>query len=280
VQLELAFATTRVARDIETSLRVPHDARVVDMVITTGEGKRVASGSRTAYGAAGAYQRELANKQDSGLLEYSSETPPHDVLSLRVFPLTHGEETHVELTIVLPPLDAVSIASSHAIALVDIDSGVAIKRFNDLLDGREVRLPSGIGRLDPAAVPHDAVSPHLSLLGGEAARPTVTIAQPIAHSCGSRFVDRKTIRRVIKLALPRLTHCWLKEAQGDPSIEGDVGIRFLIGPTGHVNGAWVDGTLPSDKVKACIVSDVRQWTFHEQDGAIQVTYPLTLHLLR
>ena len=102
----------------------------------------------------------------------------------------------------------------------------------------------------------------------------------VVIGCGGRahrmrYMDKATIRRYVKLQMPRLRHCYQRELLRTPSLAGTAEMHFVIKPDGTLGDVTVDGTLPSDTVKQCIADDLATWKLSPTDETTMVNYPLT-----
>lgn len=129
-------------------------------------------------------------------------------------------------------------------------------------------------------VPRGYVAPTLSLVARPdlSAMPTVTISQPVS-SCGVDIgLDGRAIRKFIRRQLPRLEACYERALRTERTLAGTAVMHFDIPPDGRVTAISVDGTLPSDDVRACIAADLAQWQLPEVRGStttVRINYPLT-----
>lgn len=260
-------------RDVAIAVDVPSGARATGLAVTIGGHRTVGSALATSE-AEQSYRQVVGGHKDPALLEYTESTSRHDRLTLHVFPLAKASPATVEVTIELPAmttLDFVSPVQTIRRADVEIDG----KRISSgpLSQPRTLEVPA------PQGQPRDAVSAFVSektsLYAGEMAVPRIVFSCGYGH----HVVDspnKQVIRQTVKLAMPRLQHCYMREAQRDPTLAGGVGLHFRILPSGTIGDASVDGSLASETVKACMVDEVRSWQFHASDGGAQVNYPLEL----
>jgi TonB family protein len=139
----------------------------------------------------------------------------------------------------------------------------------------------------PRALPAAPADP----LGGVAADPAVgapidpssipgldpVVTPDSAEVRGS--LDREVIRRVIRRHIGAVQRCYEQGLAADPTLAGRVVVSFIISPTGAVPAATVsESSLSgprSEAVTACIVTQVRTWTFPAPDGGgtVSVNYP-------
>jgi TonB family protein len=91
-------------------------------------------------------------------------------------------------------------------------------------------------------------------------------------------LDKELIRRVIHRHLPELRAAYTRALATHPGLHGDVVVRFVIGPTGHVTTATLQSsTLGLPTLAAAIAQAVRGWIFPAPagGGVVLVTYPFT-----
>ncbi len=87
------------------------------------------------------------------------------------------------------------------------------------------------------------------------------------------------IRDVVQRNLGQVSACYDAALTGDPSAQGRVGIRFVIGGDGAVVGSGVTEAPASLRAAAaCIAQALRAWRFPapEGGGVVTVNYPFNL----
>jgi len=108
-----------------------------------------------------------------------------------------------------------------------------------------------------------------------AAGPRVRAAPPTV----SGSLSPEAIRRVVLRNLGQVSHCHEQSLASNPGASGRVIVRFLIGPTGAVQGSSVAASsYPNASAAQCIASAVRRWQFPspEGGGVVSVNYPFNL----
>lgn len=113
-------------------------------------------------------------------------------------------------------------------------------------------------------------------LGGRKARAPQVIAGR-AQVRGS--LDKEIIRRIIRQHINEVKHCYSKELQSKPKLQGRVTIQFTIAHTGIVAVSKVQqSTMGSPPVETCIAQAVRRWKFPKPKGGgiVIVSYPFVL----
>jgi len=109
--------------------------------------------------------------------------------------------------------------------------------------------------------------------GGRAA-PSIRVgAAKVKGSLG-----KEPIRRTIKRQINAIRACYESQLQSDPTLEGKVVVRFVIGPSGAVVKAEIaSSTLNNEQVEQCLLKVFLRMTFPQPEGgdAIVVSYPFT-----
>lgn len=105
-----------------------------------------------------------------------------------------------------------------------------------------------------------------------ASAPRVTMAPPTAS--GSLPPD--VIQRIVRQSFGRFRGCYEEGLRGNPSLEGRITTRFVIGRDGSVATVQTGGTdLPDPHVVACVLRTYSGLTFPPpKDGIVTVSYPL------
>lgn len=89
-------------------------------------------------------------------------------------------------------------------------------------------------------------------------------------------IDKEIIRRVIRRHRAQYRYCYQKQLQKQPTLNGKVKLKLIIGPDGKVQQAVVvDSTLKSEPVEQCLASRAKRWVFpaSKSAGMVVVTYP-------
>jgi hypothetical protein len=86
------------------------------------------------------------------------------------------------------------------------------------------------------------------------------------------------IQRVVRLNFGKFRMCYEDQLKSNPSLQGRVVTKFMIGRDGAVVAAQDGGSdLPNQKVVSCIVRSFQNLSFPTPDGGnVTVTYPLIL----
>ncbi len=93
------------------------------------------------------------------------------------------------------------------------------------------------------------------------------------------LLSPEAIRRVVLRNLGQVSHCHEQGLAQNPTLEGRVVVRFLIGSTGTVMGSQVnESNLSVPSTGTCIANAVRRWQFPspEGGGVVTVNYPFVL----
>jgi hypothetical protein len=286
VRMTLVLATSTAARlDTETSIAIPHGARVTDLALTLGNGPRVSAAALPADTAVGTYERTVHGNRDPALLTLDGGSPEHDRLALRVFPVSSAAPATVELELELPPAPSLTVESSQRIDALTVEVKGRSRGTSRFDASREIALPAPRGEL---VLAEHAVDPETSLFvdeppsgpGHSRLHRVVVISCGFGHALHTVSLDKREIRTEVRRHRDQLGYCYTRQAQRHPSLEGTVALHFAIGPDGRTSEVTVDGSLDSDTVKQCMSEQVAQWRFHEHDGVVLVNYPLTLSMLR
>ncbi len=92
-------------------------------------------------------------------------------------------------------------------------------------------------------------------------------------------LSKEVVRRIVRRHINEVRFCYEQQAETRPQLEGRVGIKFIVNPTGGVQTAAVaSSTLGNARVEQCIAKAVRRWSFPapEGGGIVVVTYPFVL----
>lgn len=94
-------------------------------------------------------------------------------------------------------------------------------------------------------------------------------------------MDPDVIRRILLENLPQFRYCYQKELERTgQEVSGVVKLNFVIGASGNVSGAGIDGgsDIPAD-VKRCVVGVLRGITFPEPmgGGTVEVKQPMNFY---
>ncbi len=141
-----------------------------------------------------------------------------------------------------------------------------------LVEDGAVRAPGAEALVMPSTIP---------LASGPNSGGTLVIESPdqgagAAPGVNRGSLDREVIRQVIRQNMNAVRLCYERALVDDPTLEGRVTVRFIIGTDGGVDNALVqDSKLEAPRVEACITTAVRQMRFPapEGGGIVIVAYP-------
>jgi TonB family protein len=92
-------------------------------------------------------------------------------------------------------------------------------------------------------------------------------------------IDKDIIRRVVRVHINEVSHCYNQGLVRDPNLSGRVAVQFTINATGGVGISVVESSTVKDAaVGQCIAKAVKRWKFPKPDGGgnVIVTYPFVL----
>jgi len=255
-----------------TIIDVPHGAQVTAMRVAMF-GVRTEAVALNADTAKDRFHEIVTRKDDPALLELVTSTDAHDRMTLKVFPVAKTSRVRIEIAIALPVIDALVVNAPGIVSLALDDKPVR---------GRRAVLPTQRDWMSVDPAPRPAVSSSVSLFAAGPVReptrlPTVTVATH-GWTCGvgtERVVDSRMIRKQVKLAIPRLRHCYERQLQREWTLEGSADLHFLIAHDGRPRDISIDGTLTNENVRMCLAEDISTWKFSPIDVLTQVNYPLT-----
>jgi len=105
------------------------------------------------------------------------------------------------------------------------------------------------------------------------------VATPKVTVMGS--LDRSFIQKTIRRHLNAIRYCYQRALPKNPTLEGKLSVKLVIGEDGSVQSATVaTSTLDDESVEQCVVRRFRRMVFPAPagDGTIVVTYPLSFSL--
>ena len=89
-------------------------------------------------------------------------------------------------------------------------------------------------------------------------------------------LPEELVRRFIRRDFPRFIGCYDRGLALNPTVTGDVVVRFTIDARGNVKNAANDAsTLPDQGVVECVVKVFSELKFPEPDGDVTVQAPLS-----
>ncbi len=106
----------------------------------------------------------------------------------------------------------------------------------------------------------------------EARDPEVALGDPTVDG----YLDRETIRRVMRQHRREIRDCYQRELQRNPDLAGRVVVFFTIDPAGSVAQARIESSdLNNSDVENCVVGRIRRFRFPQPStpGLVNVNYP-------
>ncbi|MBV1857445.1 MAG: TonB family protein [Nannocystaceae bacterium] len=92
-------------------------------------------------------------------------------------------------------------------------------------------------------------------------------------------LDKDIVRRVVRVHLNEVRHCYNRALSANPEITGRVEVEFVVSPAGRVLTAVVAGSsLGNDPAATCIAKAVKRWKFPKprSAGAVTIRYPFVM----
>jgi len=113
-----------------------------------------------------------------------------------------------------------------------------------------------------------------AIVGGNYNPTGPSMRQPKDFEAGGRL-PKDVIQREVRLHSGQMRACYEDGLRTNPSLQGRVEVRFVIGRDGSITIAQ-DGNsdLPNPTVRACVVKQFYNLSFASPGGTVQVTYPL------
>ena len=88
-------------------------------------------------------------------------------------------------------------------------------------------------------------------------------------------IPPQVVQRIVRQNFGRFRLCYQQGLARNPSLEGRVSVRFVIGRDGAVNNVGAVGGFPDSQVQTCVQSAFYGLSFPPPDGGVvKVTYPL------
>jgi hypothetical protein len=297
-EVVVALALTVRGRDASPrigalSLTLPPGATATGLELVA-EGAVVQGEPLAMIDARMAYDQEVARLKDPALLEYAETTTGgHTRLRLGVAPLV-ADPVRVTVTIRVPRTGAGTVAL-HVDAPGSIELAAEAGAAERLaIAGRARGTTSARARrgtrpilvefgaaaaavwltesvITPRAV--DAETSLLALLPGESHATRYSRGTTVPYP-GMR--SGKDIRKVVRLHLPRVAHCYQLAIQREPTEGGTAQASWMIYADGSVGAVAVDGTADA-ALRACIAGVLAGMTFTaDGSGDTLVRYPFHL----
>lgn len=98
---------------------------------------------------------------------------------------------------------------------------------------------------------------------------------PLAVVCAlataaSAYPDKSPIRRAIRAQMGRIRACYETALVKDPKLEGNVVVKFSVGPKGDVIESTASG-MPA--IDSCIAGVIKTIKFPAYGNVVQINYP-------
>jgi hypothetical protein len=258
-----------------------------DGVIGRGE-------ARSVIDARSIFVEEVTTLKDPALLEHVATAADHTRLLLSVGPLTK-EPVEVTMTVRVPRTAASAVAL-HVDAPMTIELAAEAGAADELvIRGRAkgttsaragrgtkpivvaFRAPAGaVWSTEPVETHRavDAETSLLALLPWERRGPTYARVAGVPWHASTR--SGKDIRKVVRLHMPRVAHCYQETIQRDPAEAGTVQMSWVIRADGSVDAVVVSGA-GDGALHDCIADVIAGMRFAPDDGVdTLVRYPLVL----
>lgn len=127
---------------------------------------------------------------------------------------------------------------------------------------------------------------NIGAIGGGGPHPTITstststVKSPKLHQDATTVNGRlppEVIQRIVRQNFGRFRLCYEQGLAKDPTLAGQVKVKFVVGRDGSVSSVSDAGsTLPDSTVVACVVRGFGNLSFPQPEGGIVVvTYPIT-----
>ncbi len=123
-------------------------------------------------------------------------------------------------------------------------------------------------------------SPRSAPSSDERENPEPETHQPILAPARAGRIPRRRVQRVLRSHHGEIATCYQHGLEQNPNLQGEVHVRFLVGPDGQVDDAEVfHSTLGSDAVHRCITTAIRSWSFPRptpRGRSVLLSYPFVL----
>jgi outer membrane biosynthesis protein TonB len=144
-------------------------------------------------------------------------------------------------------------------------------------DGTVIFAAAGSSDLPAPAVVRCVVDVVRTLTGFVGAARNAVVVYPFMFTPGGGALPAHAIERVLDDARPRFRICYERARYANPSVEGTVRIRFVVGVTGDVIDAVADrSTLEDQGAVACILHMIEGLSFPISEGGnVEIVQTLT-----
>jgi hypothetical protein len=148
--------------------------------------------------------------------------------------------------------------------------GIGLNDVGGLGKSLDNRIGSGTCMVGPC-------NGHGSAIVGGGHKPVgPSMRQPLDFQAGGR-IPKDVIQREVRLHAGQMRGCYEDGLRTNPSLQGRVEVKFVIGRDGSITIAQdtANSDLPNPAVRACVVKQFYNLSFANPGGTVQVTYPLT-----
>lgn len=93
-------------------------------------------------------------------------------------------------------------------------------------------------------------------------------------------LDKAIVNRVVRHHSREILECYKQSLRVRPEIEGEIGLKFLIGPQGKVKASMIaSDTIGDQALRACLTDGAKTWQFPKPKGSmVEVVAPLRFYL--
>jgi hypothetical protein len=100
--------------------------------------------------------------------------------------------------------------------------------------------------------------------------------RPAPEGSVGGHIDPRLVQAGLEARMPRFRACYRAGVKRDPTLRGEVKVRFVIDPAGHATGAMDAGSRLKDReVVRCIMNEIGAMRFPKpEDGAVTIVHPI------
>lgn len=211
----------------------------------------------TPIEAINAHHERSVDRDAPALVEYAGSSGGEDHISIEL-----DQPATVELAMVLPVLDTLALEGPPHADLV----ATGVPFAHGVADLRKVARPT-----EPATAYLDDTTSLIASIKSN----RLVVTWGGHHGWNESPGNRSTLRREVKLHEPVLMHCYMQEAQRDPSLrDRQVSLHLAINVDGTVDKVSLENVPAS--VAPCFEAEITQWKFLPMDSYVLANYPLNL----
>jgi hypothetical protein len=94
-------------------------------------------------------------------------------------------------------------------------------------------------------------------------------------------VDRTLLRDMVWRNRRQIRHCYERELQRDPSLQGRLVAQWTVDASGKVSHASItESNLHHAQLERCVVARIESWNFPDIPGEVVVRYPFILRRIK